>query len=76
MSNKRPNIVVATADLGRLETLSEKHTIVASFHGFPLPHKKGDFTLSPEMYCHWLPWKIVLYPGGKKIKTRHIFQCI
>ena len=52
--------IVATADVGRPKRLSEKHTIVASFHDFEnLPHN-GVLTCSPVMVCHGHSWSIHL----------------
>lgn len=65
MSN---NNVVATSAIGTPKSLSEKHTIVASFHDFEsLPHKKGDCTNSPEMTCHGHKWQVPVNPGGDMI---------
>lgn len=62
--------IVATAAVGSPETLSEKHTIVASFYGFKgLPHARGDRMRSPEMTCHGHRWTIDLRPGGDKTMT-------
>lgn len=59
--------VVATTEVGRPETLSEKHAIVSSFHAFEsLPHEKGQCTYSPEMACHGHMWRIQVFPGGRK----------
>jgi hypothetical protein len=63
MSTKRK--IVATSVIGVSETLSEKHTIVASFCGFEnLPHKKGFEISSPEMACHGHKWQVCVFPGG------------
>jgi hypothetical protein len=57
--------IVATADIGPSETLSEVHTIVATFHDFcNLPYapingsREGNLVESPVMLCHGHQWKV------------------
>jgi hypothetical protein len=43
MNNKRRKIV-ASVEVGKAQVVSEKHTILASFHGFEsLPHERGAY---------------------------------
>lgn len=62
--------IVATTAVGRPEALSEKHTIVTTFHDFAdLPGEKEDFTSSEVMSCHGHPWTIETHPGGRASHT-------